>query len=126
MPPSMKPNSKVSPTTNSTKSSKWYLSLYLESQKEAEENIAKPKVEEINGFKYAPLAPTGPTSVKVDVNEPLLSVRKPAVDINSNPTSLPVTQINPPVFTNTKLNDFKPLEKSAQQQKEEEMELKMK
>jgi hypothetical protein len=48
------------------------------------------------------------------------------VDINSNPTSLPVTQINPPVFTNTKLNDFKPLEKSAQQQKEEEMELKMK
>jgi hypothetical protein len=46
------------------------------------------------------------------------------VDINS--TSLPVTQINPPTFINTKMNDFKPLEKSAQQQKEEEMELKMK
>lgn len=71
----------------------------------------KPKVEELNGIKYAPLQRD-----RVDVNEPSLAIRKPAtVDVNINFTpQIPVTNINPPTFINTKMADFVPLEKSMQ------------
>jgi hypothetical protein len=87
----------------------------------AEENKNKP--EEIGGIKFAPLEK--PVAARVDVNEPLISTRTPAQTFTGNPQISFGLNVNPPQYTNSGTGSFKPLEKTPQQLKEEELEKKM-
>lgn len=85
-------------------------------KKEAEEN--KPKVQEVGGFKVAPLQ----NMEKGREQDFVFSKKTEAPSIM---TSLPVKEV---VFVNTNSNgalNFAPIEKTAQQLKEEELEAKL-